>query len=140
MWGRERLPNEGNGSFALVFEMVVVGVLDNVDVGGLGEFATFVSAVPGLVDEVGLIDELAAASVDMDAIVGDAAGMVEAYAEVSDGFVVAGRGEGVGDPEDGVFVGRSGCFGVGKCGLRCGGRGLLERCFVGGDDGFYQLV
>ena len=105
MWGRERLPNEGNGSFALVFEMVVVGVLDDVNVGGLGKFATFVSAVPGLVDEVGLIDELAAASVDMDAIVGDAAGMVETYAEVSDGFVVAGRGEGVGNPEDCVFVG-----------------------------------
>ena len=105
MWGRERLPNEGNGSFALVFEMVVVGVLDDVDVGGLGEFATFVSAVPRLVDEVGLIDELSAAGVDMDAIVGDAAGMVETYAEVSDGFVVTCRGEGVGNPEDGVFVG-----------------------------------
>lgn len=114
MW----LADEGDGAFALVAQTVVVGVIDDIDVGSLRQGTAIVCAVPPLVDVVGVEDLHAAAVEDDHAVVGQfLARTVEPGTEDGDAFIVGGRCKGVGYPQDGVVVAGSGGFSRGLLGL-----------------------
>ena len=116
----ERLADEGDGAFALVAKTVIVGVVDDVDVGSLRQGTAIVCAIPALVDVVGVEDLHAAAVEDDHAVVGKFfTRMVELGTEDGDAFIVGGRCKGVGYPQNGVVVAGSGGFGCGLLRL-CG--------------------
>ena len=83
------LSDESDSAFACVAQVVLIGVVDDVNVGALGHGTAVVGAVPALVQGVGMKYQHASAVVNCHFVVGDAfAGMAETWFEDGVGAVV----------------------------------------------------